>query len=50
MWATFKNNYEYFTLGFAAFPVTYYVFKALGAQVWQDVKQIAYSVWDKVRK
>lgn len=50
MWQTFKNNYIYFSLGFASFPVVYYVVKTMGAQLWQDVKVMAYGLWDKVRK
>ncbi len=49
MFKTITTWYEGFAWGFIAFPAVYYVTKAIGAQVWQDVKVLAYGLWDKVR-
>lgn len=44
-----KLSFDSFTTGFVAFPITWYLGKAFGKQLWEDTKHIAYWVWDKVK-
>ena len=48
----FKNIdvwFQGYFWGTVLFPVEYYVVKRFGGSVWQDVKEFAYKMWDKVK-
>lgn len=45
----FDSYLKVYLLGVATPFVGYYVVTRFGAAIWQDIKVLAYSVWDKVK-
>jgi hypothetical protein len=44
-----NTDINIYLAGVATPFVVYYVVTRFGAAIWQDIKVLAYSVWDKVK-
>ena len=45
----FDSYLKVYLAGVVSYPVGMYLLTRFGGAVWEDVKKIAYSIWDKVR-
>lgn len=49
MWTNLDIWYHGYVWGFVTPFVVYYVVTRFGTAIWEDVKKIAYSTWDKMK-